>query len=95
MKEIQLFNFTQAATTNEISKRLDDLSSQLNKSKDKHRKLKDKYKQIKREIYTNDEDSDDEPEQENIPVVPQEVRQAIARKVNMRDAIDYSKFRFQ
>ncbi len=106
MNDIQLFNFTQAATTSELSKRIDELQAQFTKSENKRKKLKGKYKQIKNDLYADEDD--DEPNgydivdtnenvNESIENVSetQPVRKPVIRKVNARDVIDYSQFHFQ
>ncbi len=106
MNDIQLFNFTQAATTSELSKRIDELQAQFSRSENKRKKLKGKYKQIKNDLYADEED--DEPNgydivdtnenvNESIENVSetQPVRKPVIRKVNARDVIDYSQFHFQ
>lgn len=106
MKEFK-FNFSQAATNSELSKRIDDLADQLCKTEYKRKYLKDKYKRIKKNLYAADDDDEsvESPEtvednalyDETLNAISDDVakREVLYRNVDMRDAIDYSKFRFQ
>ena len=97
LSSIQYYN-VQNSFNEQLLKQLDELNNKINHQNNKHKKLKTKYKKLKRSLYSDDSDNEirpeepviNEPEYEQIESQPQPVR----RKLNLRDAIDFTKYGF-
>ena len=96
MESIQYYN-VQNSFNEQLLKQLDELNNKITHQYNKHKKLKTKYKKLKKSIFSDDSDNDthtdepviNEPEYEYEPQ-PQPLR----RKLNLRDAIDFTKYGF-
>lgn len=103
MESIQYYN-VQNSFNEQLLKQLDELNNKINHQNNKHKKLKTKYKKLKRSLFSDDSDNDTQPEEPviNEPII-NEVKynepiinepQQIRRKLNLRDAIDFTKYGF-
>ena len=103
LSSIQYYN-VQNSFNEQLLKQLDELNNKINHQNNKHKKLKTKYKKLKRSLYSDDSDNETHPEENvnNEPVIsvpeyeyePQQMSQPIRRKLNLRDAIDFTKYGF-
>lgn len=97
MTSIQYYN-VQNSFNEQLLKQLDELNNKINHQNNKHKKLKTKYKKLKKSIFSDDSDNEthteenvnNEPDYEQIESQPQPLR----RKLNLRDAIDFTKYGF-
>ena len=95
MESIQYYN-VQNAFNEQLLKQLDELNNKITHQNNKHKKLKTKYKKLKRSLYSDDSDNEthtDEPVI-NEPVINEPEPQPLHRKLNLRDAIDFTKYGF-
>lgn len=101
MESIQYYN-VQNSFNEQLLKQLDELNNKINHQNNKHKKLKTKYKKLKRSLFSDDSDNETQPEEPviNEPVInepeyePQQLSQPVRRKLNLRDAIDFTKYGF-
>ena len=92
MESIQYYN-VQNSFNEQLLKQLDELNNKINHQNNKHKKLKIKYKKLKRSLFSDDSDNEEQPEE---PVInePDYEEQPVRRKLNLRDAIDFTKYGF-
>ena len=96
MTSIQYYN-VQNTFNEQFLKQLDELNNKITHQNNKHKKLKTKYKKLKRSLYSDDSDNEERPEEHihNEPEYEYEHQpQPIRRKLNLRDAIDFTKYGF-
>ena len=99
INSIQYYN-VQNSFNEQLLKQLDELNNKINHQNNKHKKLKTKYKKLKRSIFSDDSDNEMRQEENvndepiiNEPVIEYEP-QPLRRKLNLRDAIDFTKYGF-
>ncbi len=97
MSSIQYYN-VQNVFNEQLLKQLDELNNKITHQNNKHKKLKTKYKKLKRSLYSDDSDNEIQPEEPvcNEPIInePESEYQPLRRKLNLRDAIDFTKYGF-
>lgn len=101
LSSVQYYN-VQNSFNEQLLKQLDELNNKINHQNNKHKKLKTKYKKLKRSLYSDDSDNETHPEEPviNEPIINepeyelQPQPQPIHRKLNLRDAIDFTKYGF-
>ena len=103
MESIQYYN-VQNSFNEQLLKQLDELNNKINHQNNKHKKLKTKYKKLKRSLFSDDSDNEEQPEEPiinevkyNEPIINEpdyEPQPQIRRKLNLRDAIDFTKYGF-
>ena len=106
LTSIQYYN-VQNSFNEQLLKQLDELNNKINHQNNKHKKLKTKYKKLKRSLYSDDSDNETQQEEPvinevkyNEPVInepdyeSQPQPQPARRKLNLRDAIDFTKYGF-
>ena len=82
----------------QLNKRLDAVNLELERLRHKNSKLKGKYKQLKQAIYITEEEEQDEPKQEQEPIVevkqePQpQIESPIIRPTRRTTAINFNRF---
>ena len=95
IRSIQYYN-VQNSFNEQLLKQLDELNNKINHQNNKHKKLKTKYKKLKKSIFSDDSDNETQPYESvnNEPIInePQPVRRKL--KMNLRDAIDFTKYGF-
>lgn len=102
MESIQYYN-VQNSFNEQLLKQLDELNNKIIHQNNKHKKLKTKYKKLKRSLFSDDSDNEEQPEEPvinevkyNEPIInePEYESQPVRRKLNLRDAIDFTKYGF-
>ena len=102
MESIQYYN-VQNSFNEQLLKQLDELNNKINHQNNKHKKLKTKYKKLKKSLFSDDSDNEIQPDEpvnnevkynEYEQVVPEPEYQPLRRKLNLRDAIDFTKYGF-
>lgn len=99
LSSIQYYN-VQNSFNEQLLKQLDELNNKINHQNNKHKKLKTKYKKLKRSLFSDDSDNEEQPEEpvNNESIInelgPEYEYQPIRRKLNLRDAIDFTKYGF-
>ena len=106
LSSIQYYN-VQNSFHEQLLRQLDELNNKITHQNNKHKKLKSKYKKLKRSLYSDDSDNETQPEEPVINEVKynetvtnesdyesQQPQQPLRRKLNLRDAIDFTKYGF-
>lgn len=96
LSSVQYYN-VQNAFNEQLLKQLDELNNKITHQNNKHKKLKTKYKKLKRSLYSDDSDNETQPEEPIINEPDYELQpqpQPVRRKLNLRDAIDFTKYGF-
>ena len=103
MASIQYYN-VQNSFNEQLMKQIDELNNKITHQNNKHKKLKTKYKKLKRSIFSDDSEDEPNPSPININDHETNINESIneyeevtpirQRKLNLRDAIDFTKYGF-